>query len=497
MNFIAKNLDLVIIATFLCINLVLGVMSGRGIKTLKEYAIGNRNFSTAAITATIIATWISGSFFAIGISEIYKDGVWFFVACLGNIADLLIIAFIFSPRVREFFGALSVAEVMGNLYGPKIRTITAVSSIVQSIGMTALQIKVFSNVFGHFLGTSSEYTTLASSIVVITYASFGGIKSVTLTDFIQGLTFSVFIPVLTFFVWKIFGRPELLISTIENNSIFHYKELINIDNPKFIPYFFLFLWYATPSLNPAMLQRILMSKDTTQIRNAFATSAAVIALLYIMTSFMGFVVFSHNPDLDPTKIATYVIDACSNPGVKGLALIGIMAMVMSTADSWINAGAVIFAHDLCKPLGLILKNELLLPRLYSVIVGIGAVVLALNATNLLKLLVLTFSFYMPIVSVPLILAICGFRSSSRAALIGMLFGLFTVLIWKFSGIETQSGINDIIPAMVANLVTFMLSHYLLKEPGGWVGISKHSLPVIAKRTIHNNSTKRLSNRLGK
>ena len=66
------NIDIIIIISFLAINLVAGFYSGRGIKTIKEYAIGNRNFSTATIAATIIATWIGSGFFYSAISETYK-----------------------------------------------------------------------------------------------------------------------------------------------------------------------------------------------------------------------------------------------------------------------------------------------------------------------------------------------------------------------------------------------------------------------------------------
>jgi len=110
----------------------------------------------------------------------------------------------------------------------------------------------------------------------------------------------------------------------------------------------------------------------------------------------------------------HVIDNYSFPGLKGFTLIGIMAMIMSTADSWINVGSVTFAHDICKPLGIQTKNELLFSRIFAIFIGIGAVLLALSATNLFQLSLLIMNFYMPIISAPLVLAILGFRSSPKA-----------------------------------------------------------------------------------
>lgn len=57
------DLDSLIIIGFLIANLWLGLSSSRGIASVKEYAVGNRNFSTATIAATLVATWIGGEDF--------------------------------------------------------------------------------------------------------------------------------------------------------------------------------------------------------------------------------------------------------------------------------------------------------------------------------------------------------------------------------------------------------------------------------------------------
>ena len=84
-------------------------------------------------------------------------------------------------------------------------------------------------------------------------------------------------------------------------------------------------------------------------------------------------------------------------------------------------------------------------------------------------MILTSHGFLPIVSVPLILAIFGFRSSSTAVLIGMVAGFVTVIYFKIF-----SKVDSIMPGMLGNLVFFMGSHYILGEKGGWVGIKDKS-----------------------
>jgi Na+/proline symporter len=55
------NLDICIFFAFLALNLGVGLWYGRGVSTIRQYATGNKRFSTIVIALTIVATWASGS----------------------------------------------------------------------------------------------------------------------------------------------------------------------------------------------------------------------------------------------------------------------------------------------------------------------------------------------------------------------------------------------------------------------------------------------------
>ena len=50
------NIDIIIVVSFLLLTLAVGLSHGQKVKTLKDYALGGRNFSTGALIATIVAT---------------------------------------------------------------------------------------------------------------------------------------------------------------------------------------------------------------------------------------------------------------------------------------------------------------------------------------------------------------------------------------------------------------------------------------------------------
>ena len=54
-------IDIAIVIGYLLITLVIGIRAGMGKnvnKTMKDYALGNRSFTTIALTSTLVASWI-------------------------------------------------------------------------------------------------------------------------------------------------------------------------------------------------------------------------------------------------------------------------------------------------------------------------------------------------------------------------------------------------------------------------------------------------------
>lgn len=464
------SLDIFIVASFLILNLGVGLYYGSGTKTINDYALGNRNFSTSTITVTIIATWIGGSDFALSLSETYKNGLWYILAGAGYALNLMVVAFLFSNKIPEFENSISVADTMGKIYGKHIRLITAISSLASTLVVLALQIKVFSTIFSYFLGISGTYATLISSFVIITYSAIGGIRAVTFTDILQLITFGVIIPIFALFIWKELGNQEL-ISNALNSKLFNYNEIFTYNTDKSFKYASIFLCGLIPAINPTMFQRILLTKSKKQVKQCFIISSLVCLFIYLATCFIGFVIYFHNSNLNPEYLGLYVIDKYAFCGIKSIALIGIMAMIMSTADSWINTASVIFSHDICKTLNIGNNNELLVSRLFSIFLGIGVVIITLNYDHLLDLLFLSENLYIPVVTPILMLAILNFRSTTRVALLSIAAGIITATYWKYN-IQEITGIESVVPGMLANFLCFFSAHYLLKEPGGWIKYDK-------------------------
>lgn len=461
------NIDIAIVAVFLFLNLSVGLYYGRGVTNIKEYALGDRNFTTAALVSTIVATAVTGSMFTIGICRTYTDGLYDLLPTCGIALSLCLSAAFIIPRMKSFLGSISIAEALGDRYGKHVRIITAIGAIIANIGGIAVQYKVLGSVVSYFLGADIVSAVIITGIVVTLYSAFGGIRSVTFTDILQFMVFGTVIPLIGIILWKATVMTEgFSYEIVRQNKNFQLSSVFDYNDSNFWVMILLFLYYSVPSSYPAVFQRIMMSKNLQQAQRAFNISSIVQLIIICSVAWIGFLLLALNPNLNPDELIPHIIDNYSYKGLRGFIIVGVMSMVMSSADSFINVASVLAVHDIYKPIKLKVKHELLLTRITAIIIGIGPIFFALSSSDLLQMILYANAFYMPLVTAPLLLTIFGFKTTKTTALSGMSAGFWTVILWRILDIS----FDPIIPATLLNLLVMMLVHYYGKQPGGWIKI---------------------------
>ena len=321
------NIDVIIVFSYLALTLAYGLYVGRGVKNISEYAIGNRDFTTPILVGTIIATAASSSGFFIDITKSYEDGLYNLLATLGLIIIMFFMAYVVAPRMKPFFGNLSVSEMMGSVYGKEVRIVSAIAVIIANSGLVAIQIKVLSINLVYFLGINPDIAVLGTALIVVTYSAFGGIRAVTLTDFVQFATFIIALPLLyTFFWWKL----DLPQNTQNLDALT--SHLFKFDKEKFNYYMMLFLYLLISTMYAPEVQRMLMAKNTDQIKKSYSRAAILLLCLTFLSTIIGSLVYVGSPNLSEDGILPFIIDSLTIPGLKGAFFAGILAMAMSTAD---------------------------------------------------------------------------------------------------------------------------------------------------------------------
>jgi len=451
------TVDHIIFFAFLILNIILGLKSSKNITSITQYAIGDRNFSTGAIVATIVATWIGGGFFIENIIENYTNGLYYFFTSIAQVLSFFIIGYFFIPRMKEFLGKLSIAEAMGEIYQNKVRLIVSVCGFIGVSGIIAIQFKVAGLVFEYLLNISKFQGIFLIGAVVILYSTMGGIKTVTFTDMMQIFTFGTTIPLVIYYLSSnVFYSHDLVFFTIINHPEFDLSRIFDKDNIKSWTYLFLFFYCLIPAFDISIFQRIAISSNISQAQKSFYISGVIILIITLFMTFLAILLITKNPSLNSNDMINTLLFDNTPPFLKVLLIIGITAIIMSTADSYLNSSAVIFVHDFLKSLNVKINNELLTARLVSIIIAILAIILSFKETSIFRLALFTAGFYMPIVTVPFIMAIFGYRTPyEKAVLYGMGAGLAVVLLWSYLDITV---IDNIVPAMAANWLVLVVMH---------------------------------------
>ncbi len=467
------DMPLLIVLAFFLLTLVVGYYFSRQKITFREYAVGNKQFTTATLVATVMATNWGGGGLVRTVQLVHNLGLVWVVFMTTNqlsfwVASRLMV------RMGPFMQNLSLPENIGRVYGKWPRVVASIFCILSSVVTIALQINVIKVAIGTcFESINPQLLTVAATLVVIFYSTFGGVRAVTFTDVLQLLTFCIVIPILA---WFMFLKTDKSITEIaiclQNHAKFQSQNVFRLDK-QFFGYFFLWLSSLISIFSSsANMQRIYMCADIIQAKKTFRYSGLFSLLLVTLIVSIGAFIFVAAPDLPVEEVWKYVY--VNIPVVfKGFLAISLLAMAMSTADSNINACSVIISHDIMevvgKPGAAFYTHQLRFSRWVSCAAGLLAMGVAFYTEDLLKLLSLVLDISLPVITAPLILALYGFRGTSRTALIGMGVGVGSIALWKYF-IESHTGISGALPCMLLNGLAMLIAHYRFDQPDGvgWV-----------------------------
>jgi SSS family solute:Na+ symporter len=161
---------------------------------------------------------------------------------------------------------------------------------------------------------------------------------------------------------------------------------------------------------------------------------------------------------DATLVLPSMIKEVLPVGLRGMVVAGVIAVVMSSADSFLNAASIALVNDVIQPLrrdGLDDASRLLLARAATLITGALAVFFAIRIASVLDILIYAYHFWAPVILVPLAATLMGWRSNKRAFAGGAAAGLAGVFLWRYAPGEAGE-IDGLVVGVFANLLTFAL-----------------------------------------
>lgn len=451
-------IDNLIVVIYLLVILIMGLLSGRGIKTLNQFSVYKRSYGSMVIFATLAASFIGGGFSMGNAGKVYAIGIVSVVGLWGfSLKELLVAAFI-APRVQEFRHCISVGDVMAINYGKSGRIITGVLGLLVCMGITGAQVGAMGAVFEQFAGVSRNVGILAGCGIVIAYTTAGGMRAVVRTDVVQFFLLGLGIPLMLFLGLQQVGGIEGLRASVPASHL-------SLSNAQMTPMmvFSLFLSFMIgETLVPPYLQRLLLGKNARATAEGTLYSALFSIPFFAVTGLIGLVALALTTDLQGNAPMPYVVQHVLPIGLRGLIIAGIISIVMSSADSFLNSSSVVLVNDVIKPLSprpFSDRTGLIYARITTLLVGVGSVWFALRIENVLDILLFSYNFWAPVVLVPMAATLLGIKARPKTFLAGAFCGVVTLVIWHWL-LKDPGGVDGLVVGVLANLVTFAAMHHI-------------------------------------
>lgn len=432
--------DVVIVFGYLLLTLVLGIWVGRNVGSAEDYKTGGRKYPAWVIFATLSASFIGGGF-TLGLAEkTFIYGLIYVVAILGFSLKEILIALIIAPRMQAFRSVTTIGDIMEQAFGRNAKIITGVASVLVCGGIIGAQISACGSIIHTFLGPPPAIGALLAASIVIIYSTLGGMRSVVAVDILHFGVFTITIPLVLFFALQEVGGTQTFIQTLSETK---FDTSSTIDLKAFLVLFLSF--FLGETLIPPYIQRLLIGKTGKSTQYGTFWSGIFSIFFFAMIGCIGMAAFILAPHIASPSALPYVIQMVMPVGLKGLAIAAMLAVIMSSVDSFLNSISISCAHDVLKPLGIMRKtknSELLLSRMVTLVIGTIAIVISLNLSSSIDILLYSYQFWTPFILTPFVAAIFGVRSNSRAFIISALTGIAGVVFWSFITTTQDKSVMD-------------------------------------------------------
>ena len=187
------QIDVAIIASYLLFITILGLLQTKKIKNIEQYTVGDRNFSTFAIVATMFATYISAQYILGKTGKVYEQGLLFMLPFFIQPLVWITTSIYFSKNIEHFKNSISVVDIMESAYKTTGRYVTAISSILFSVAVLSVQTTAIAYLFQHFLGLPYEIGAFIGIGMVTLYSALGGVRYIPIFNFLFYNTHSLWL----------------------------------------------------------------------------------------------------------------------------------------------------------------------------------------------------------------------------------------------------------------------------------------------------------------
>lgn len=485
----AETSTVVAFAIYFVVVLIIGIWSYRKNAEMSDFAIGGRRLGTFVATVSAKASdssqWVflglPGAFYVSGMSNIWM--------VLGLTVGFYLSWRLLAARLRDYSArcydwrtgegeeSVTVPGFFANrFHSDALRSVSALVVIIFYMIYLGSAFMATGIIFNQVFGVSTTLGVILGAVVVMLYSSLGGFLASSYTDVLQGCLMFGSLAVISVAAVMHAGGPQGIIDAVqgENPSIGSAFAEVSLVDGEWITSSSFTLVATVSGLAwafgyfglPHTLSRFMGMRSSKSAKNGGRLGIFLSLTLLGFAAIIGFSAIAiFGTDLEnPENAYMELVSGLLPTWLAGVFLAGVVAAVMSTADSQLVVASTTLTEDFYR--AFINKNasDASLVWLSRAAVGLSTVVgvaIALHGGTILDLVGYAWAGFGAAFGPVVLAALYSRRTTWFGALCGMVGGGVTVVVYRH--IDTI-GLYELVPGFLIGLVALWLGNTFGPKP---------------------------------
>lgn len=438
-------------------------------KSEDDYYVGGRSMGSWHIGLSVVATDVGGGFsiglgglgFVMGVS-----GSWMLFT--GLIGAWLSGAFLI-PKVAKLskkVKLLTFPQIFNQFYGPEVALLAGLISAIGYLGFTSSQILAGAKLASaSFVNLGLTEALIIMGVIAVVYTVLGGLKAVIYTDTVQ---WAILMIGLIFIGLPLAYNAIGGIPAIKASVGPEFLSLTNISWSQLVNWAITIIpiWFVGMTL----YQRMYAAKGEKEAKKAWFIAGIlewpIMAMMGVLLGLFARVAFDQGmfaelgfpvgSDLDSEMGLPLLLRTVLPVGLMGIMMSAYFSAIMSTADSCLMAASGNIVSDLLSKIVNLKENQVVrISQVITLIIGAAAILIALNLQNVLDLMLLSYSFMVSGLLIPVIGAFFWKKRSTIGAVSAMLGGGLTTVFLNAFEVNLPFGLDANFFGILASAVLFI------------------------------------------
>ena len=438
---------------------IVAFKGARRVSSQEDFSVAGRKLNTFVLFGTMLATWIgTGSIFG-NAEKTYRVGI---AALILPVASLVGIAVLYrvAGRVRHL-KQITIQDLLEARYNSAARIFGVVTLVFAYTTIVSYQYRAGGAVLDLALpGLPPKAAVALVAAFIVIYTALAGMFSIAYIGMVQGVTMIVGVAITLPVLWFRAGGAEGMQKVLDPS---HFQLLGPISPLEavglLLPPFLLVLGDAN------MYQRFFSARTEGVARRAVLWTLSGVAFMEFSVILTAWVASSLQPNLAiHGRVVAYAARDQLPVALGALMLTSIMAIVLSTAGSYLLAPATCLVRDVYQRF---LRPDapeyslVILLRIAVVVLGLIAYYLSTLSSEYLAVALLAYTIYGAGITPSLLAAFFWKRATSSGAVASIVSGTAVTLLWKAYG---SAQVDAVVPALITAVIALILVSFSTSPP---------------------------------